>query len=84
MDFRTSKMRKNKLEPQPIFNSHSFQKFLDAYTVKDDPKYCYKNETQTNPTYTYSVQLVEAIADAIQTNPLELILELERIINEKR
>lgn len=79
-DFRTHKARDRGEEIKPDFNTHTFQQFIFAYNIKSNTKLCYENKLRKPSTFSYSMQLVEAIIDAIKTNPMDLNLVLDERI----
>ena len=57
---------KNKIN---VFNAACFHAFINFYDMKSNPKYCYKYDRTSSPSYSYSDTALNFIYDEIKKNP---------------
>lgn len=51
------------------FNSYHFELFCKYFNIKNSPKLCYTYTLTSNPIYSYSIQVIDLIADEIKKRP---------------
>lgn len=69
-------------EPKP-FNSYHLNLFNKYYHIKEDSRLCYAYTVQQNPTYSYSIQAIDFIADEIKKDPENIIRNLKEHLKKK-
>lgn len=74
---------KFKGEPKK-FNDYHFQLFCDYYNIKTNEKYCFVNRIYVNPTYSYSIHVIDLIYEEILKNPEHIIEVLREKLKEEK
>ena len=59
------------------FNNYHFGLFCSYYGLKENERYCFRYHVQTNPTYSYSQQMIDFIVDEIRKDPENIIDHLK-------
>lgn len=70
-------------EPKP-FNSYHLNLFNKYYHIKEDSRLCYAYTVQQNPTYSYSIQAIDFIADEIKKDPENIIRNLKEYLKKNK
>ena len=66
------------------FNMYHFNLFTTYYSMKENPKFCYIFRVNAAPTYSYSIQAIDFIADEIKKDPRNIIRSLKEQLKKKR
>jgi len=61
----------------PKFNMYHFRLFIDYYNLSKDEKYCYVYTVPTQPSYSYSIHMVDFIVEEITKDPENIIQKLK-------
>lgn len=61
-----------------VINSYHFNLFNKRYGIKDNDNYCYAYKVHSNPTYSYSVKVIDFIVDEIRKDPENIIENLKK------
>ena len=66
------------------FNDYHFRLFCDYYNLKTDEKYCFINRIYANPTYSYSIHVIDLIYEEILKNPNHIIEVLRENLSKEK
>lgn len=66
------------------FNKHTFQLFVDAYDMKNKPQFCFTNNVNESPQYSYSMTALNMMVQEIEHNPEHFEEGLKAMLGEKR
>lgn len=66
------------------FNSHHLDLFNKYFGIKENNKLCYAYRVYSAPTYSYSIQAIEFIADEIKKDPEHIIQNLKEQLKKKK
>lgn len=59
------------------FNKFHFGLFCNYFGLKNMQKYCYVYKVHSTPTYSYSMQTIDFIAEGIKKDPKHIIQSLK-------
>lgn len=65
------------IESDKEFNKYHFGLFSSHFNFKNSERYCYVNRISENPTYSYSIQVIDLIVNEIKKNPDAIIQDLK-------
>lgn len=66
------------------FNMYHFNLFTKYYAIKENSKFCYIFKVNATPTYSYSIQAIDFIADEIKKDPEHIIQSLKEQMKKKK
>ena len=59
-------------------NRYIFGLFTNVYGIKENEKFCYVHKQYAQPSYTYSMQAIELIANEILKDPDNIVENLKK------
>ena len=65
------------------FNRYHFDLFVKYYHLKDDSRLCYTYRVNQSPTYSYSIQAIDFIAEEIKKDPESIIQNLKDALKKQ-
>ena len=65
------------------FNRYHFDLFVKYYHIKDDNRLCYTYRVNQTPTYSYSIQAIDFIAEEIKKDPENIIQNLKESLKKE-
>ena len=66
------------------FNAHHLDLFNKYYGLKENSKLCYAYRVYSSPTYSYSLQAIDFIAEEIKKDPENIIQSLKDQLKKKK
>lgn len=66
------------------FNSYHLDLFNKYYGIKENQKLCYTYKAYSPPSYSYSIQAIDFIADEIKKDPENIIQSLKEQLKKKK
>jgi hypothetical protein len=66
------------------FNKYHFDLFCKYYNIKGNEKFCYTNTIYEKPTYSYSYQAIDFIANEIRNDPDGIVQTIKQLLKNKK
>jgi len=66
------------------FNNHHFSLLVKYFNLKDDEKYCFAYQVQTQPQYSYSQLVIDFLFDEIKKAPETIIDDIKAKLTQKQ
>ena len=67
-----------------LFNSFHFTLFCQYYNIKENPRFCYIYRLYKSPTYSYSADTIEFIAEEIRKDPENIIAKMKAKLEKEK